>query len=135
MDNLVIASRLRNPYRVPVAKGEILAPHHTIPAGGTGRISTEAHQAAMKANKAYRALVGQRKLVIKSPLEGMEEVHPEDLRGTSEPSKPADLTEPPAAKGAERDIEATVESKEVEWVDAPATENAPAKQAPAKNKK
>lgn len=119
-------NKTRNPFRAPLAKGEISTLQHTAQPGGKGVISLEAHQAAMKANPAYRALVEQRKLIVDLPNDKEADVHQEELENTSDPVKPIDLEEAPAAAGAEGDIDATVESKGVELVEVPATGDAPA---------
>ena len=132
-DKLQITNKTRNPYTVPLAKGGIKTADHTIQPGGTGLISVDAHTVAMKSNQAYRALVETKKLVVASTSEQTQEVHEEELENTADPEKPADLDEAPAAEGAENAIEASVESKGVEMVEAPVEPAAPTK-APAKAK-
>lgn len=132
MDTLKITNKTRNPFTVPLAKGEIKTERHTIQRGGTGVVSIEAHQSAMKYNKAYRALIDQRKLIVTSEYEKQEEFHSEELETTAAPKKPADLDESPTVEGAEGIKEPIVESKSIEFVDAPAPEAPPKK---AKKKK
>ena len=87
----------------------------------------------MESNQADRELVETKKLVVASTAEQTQEVHEEELGNTANPQKPADLDEAPAAEGAENAIEASVESKGVELVEAPVEPAAPTK-APAKAK-
>ena len=132
MDMMQFVNKTRNPFKAPLAKGEILTSHHTALPGGKGVISVEAHQAAMKGDKAFRALVEQQKIVVTTISEKSVDVHSEELEDATSPEKPEDLKTAPSAQGAEKDITAKVETKSVETVTVPA-DGAPAK-APKKRK-
>lgn len=129
MAKLKLQNRTRNPYKVPMFRGEIDRSDRMIPAGMTGEIEAEKHAGLMKSNKAYRAMLETGKL--RSSALDLGEVAAEELGHTSDPEKPADLLESPEAKGAEGPIEATVKSQGVEVVEAPVEELTPAQKGAA----
>lgn len=125
MAKLQLQNRTRNPYKIPLGKGEIdNSGARMIPPGMTGEIDADKHSQLMKANKAYVAMVEQKKIIV-SPLE-LDDVTADELEHTADAEKPADLLENPEAEGAEGAIEATVESKGVEIVEAPTDDLTPA---------
>lgn len=121
MAKMQIQNRTRNPYKIPLVKGEIdNSGARMIPVGMTGEIDADKHVILMRANKAYVAMIEQKKLIV-SAIQ-VDDVTEDELENTSDPEKPADLLANPEAEGAEGSIEAVVESKSVELIEVPADE-------------
>tara|TARA_R110000737_G_C14607445_1_gene490348 strand:- start:1417 stop:1848 length:432 start_codon:yes stop_codon:yes gene_type:complete len=130
MATLQLQNRTRNPYKVPLGKGEIdNSGARMIAPGMIGEIDADKHAQLMKANKAYGSMIEQGKLKA-SPVV-IEEVNSDELEFTADAEIPADLLENPEAEGAEGAIAATVESKSVEMVTAPADDLTPAQKGAA----
>ena len=129
MATLKIQNRTRNPYKIPLSMGEVDLASRLIAPGMTGEIEAEKHAKLMKGNRAYVAMLDQRKLIVN--YSDVEDVSNEELENTSDPERPADLLEDPEAQGAENNIAATVESKGIEVVEAPQDELSPAQKGAA----
>jgi hypothetical protein len=102
MATLKIQNRTRNPYIIPAVLNAIVTGGRMIAVGMTGSIDADKHAALMGGNRAYRAMVEQKKLIV-SPMK-IDEVNAEELENTSDPQKPADLD----------DVTETTEGKPVE---------------------